>query len=174
MIHFSVYGDFLGHQKLPSILIVGLLLITTYFLKQVISRIYQKTKLNSFVYKITITNGKIKVKTNGYLDTGNLLCDSNNCPISLINYKLFSQLNNSFDIKDLLQQNIGKLKNGRYIKVKTLTGFDSVLVFSVDSLEVFDGKDKYFIDSPSFALSKVKITELGCDVVLNPRQIKGV
>lgn len=174
MIHFSLYGNFTGEQKLPTILIVAVLMVVTYFLKQVASRLYQKKQLNNFIFKVIICNNGKQIKTNAYLDTGNVLCDKSGEPISLVNFKLFSLLNKNMNAINLLKKDLQSLKNGRLIKVKTLTGFDDVIVFNVDSIKIIDGKSAYNIQNPSFALSKVKISELGCDVVLNPKQLKGV
>ena len=173
-IHFSVYGNFTGDQKLPTTLIVCVLLIVTYLLNQVASRIYQKKQLNNFVFKVVITNNDKQITTNAYLDTGNVLCDGDGQPISFVNFKLFSMLNQKFNALDLIKKKINSLKNGRYIKVKTITGFDEVIAFDVDSIQIIDGKNVYKYQNPSFALSKVKISKLGCDMVLNPKHIKGV
>ena len=173
MIHFSIYGNFTGEQKLPTTLIIVVLMVVTYFLKQVASRLYQKKQLNNFVYKVIINNHGKQIKTTAYLDTGNVLCDKDQKPISLVNFKLFSLLNKNTSAIDLFKKNLQTLKNGRLIKVKTLTGVDEVIVFDVDSIQILDGKTIYKILNPSFAVSKVKISELGCDMVLNPKQIKG-
>ena len=174
-VQFSIYGNFAGDKKLPSIISIIIVLITTYFLKQVKDRLYQKKQMSNFVFKVIIKNDGTIVKTLAYLDTGNVLCDpSTNLPISLVNFKLFSCLNKKFQVQDLLKKNLDNLKDGKYINVKTITGEDSVICFKVDSLEIIDNQNRYVIQNPSFALSKVKMSGFDCDMILNPMQIKGV
>lgn len=174
MIYFCVYGNFESSQKLPSILIIFSMFVITYFLKQCTLRLYKKKQINNFLYDIVLTNDDVKIKTKAYLDSGNILNDPvENKPIVLVNYKVFSKLNKNYSIEDMLRQNVSNLKKGHYIKVKTATGTDNILAFRIDSLEILKDNSKIVLSEPIFALSKVKLSGLDCDIVLNPKLLKG-
>ncbi len=174
MISYSIYGNF-DTGKLPTLAIISILAIVTYLLNQCKKTLYKKKNVQNFVYDVVIKNdGKI-VKTQGYLDTGNLLIDpKDNRPVALMGFKIFEKLCKDFSVSNFLTKSTNGLKNGHYINVKTATGENSILVFDVDFLEIKNSKEKVCIRNPVFALSKVKITGFDCDVILNANYISGV
>lgn len=175
MLYFIIYGNFESNQKLPSLLIIFLMLIITYFLNQCSLRIYQKKQVNNFLFEVIIKNNDKTIVTNAYLDSGNILYDPiQNKPVVLINYKLFQQLYNEFPIQNLLTQKVDGLKNGHYINIKTATGKDKILAFNIDLIEIKINNDNHIINNPVLALSKVNISGLECDVLLNAQLLKGV
>ncbi len=168
MISFCIYGDFSTQQKLPTILIVFVLLIVTYLIKQCERVIYKRKKISNFIYDVVIKNNDQVVKTKAYLDTGNVLVDPvDNRPVTLVGYKVFQKLCSEFAATNFLTKSTTGLKNGHYINVKTATGNDSLLVFDIDSLEIKNSEKSLQIENPIFALSKVKLSGLDCDVILN-------
>ena len=170
LIYFSIYGNFESSRKLPTLLIIFSVFLITYFIKQCEKVIYSKKNINNFIYEIIITINEKKIKTKGYLDTGNILCDTvYKKPVVLINYKMFSKINKNFPIQNFLTQNTQGLKKGHYIKVKTATSNDMLLAFCVDSLEIILKDKTVKILEPVFALSKIKITGFDCDVILNSK-----
>ncbi len=174
MISYSIYGNF-DTQKLPTLVIVAVLSIVTYLLKQCQMVIYKKKNILNLVYEVVIKNNGIVVKTRAYLDTGNVLTDpSNNRPVALMSFKVFQKLCKDYRVSNFLTQSTNGLKNGHYIKVKTATGVNSMLVFDVDFLEIKNSKQNICIQNPVFALSKVKITGFNCDVILNANYLYGV
>ena len=174
MISYSIYGNF-DTGKLPTFAIISILAIVTYLLNQCKTMLYKKKNIQNFVYDVVIKNdGKI-VKTQGYLDTGNVLVDpKDNRPVALMGFKIFEKLCKDFSVSNFLTKSTNGLKNGHYINVKTATGENSILVFDVDFLEIKNSKEKVCINNPVFALSKVKITGFDCDVILNANYINGV
>ena len=174
MISFAVFGSF-DSGKLPTILVVFVLMVVTYLLKQCQKTLYKKKNILNFVYDVVIKNDDKVVKARAYLDTGNVLVDpSANKPVALMGYKVFEKLCKNYCAINLITQNTNGLKNGHYIKVKTATGEDNILVFLVDSIEIKNSKQKICIKNPMFALSKVKITGLDCDVILNANYLSEV
>ena len=172
MIYYCLYGDFASSQKLPTVLIVCVFCVVSYFLNQCKIKLYSKKQINNFLFDVTITNNNWVLKTKAYLDTGNVLKDNKTQkPITLINFKVFEELNPDFTIDKLITKNLSGLQNGRYITVKTATSTNTLLVFDADKLEIKDINQSKIITSPSFALSKVKITGLNCDVILNSKLI---
>lgn len=175
MIYYAIYGTFQSSHKLPTIVFVLLLFLITFVLKQFEKVLYKKKTINNFMFDIVICKDDKKIKSKAYLDSGNILCDPvSNKPIILINYKIFEQIYDNFSMQDFLTKNISKLKDGHYVKVKTATSVDTLLAFSVDSLNIMQKNKTTTIQSPMFALSKVNISGFDCDVILNPKIIMGV
>ena len=171
-INLMIYYSFNMQISLPVLLLS--IFVITYILKQLQMKFYQKRTINNFLYDIVIKFNNICIKSKGYLDSGNILFDpQSQKPIVLVNFKLFEKINKDFSIQNLLTKNLNGLKNGHYIEVKTATSIDKILVFSVDSLEIFQNDKKIIVNEPFFALSKVKITGLDCDVILNPKLLGG-
>ncbi len=172
MLYFCLYGNFESSKKLPTLLILISVFVVTYFIKQCEKVIYKKKTLNNFIYDVVINLNSTTIKTKGYLDSGNILCDTTtNQPVVLVNFKMFSKINKDFAIQNLITKNTKGLKNGHYINVKTATSNDSLLAFCVDSLQIVKKDKTLTILNPTFALTKVKISGLDCDVVLNPKHI---
>ncbi len=172
MLYYCLYGNFESSKKLPTVLILISVSVVTYFIKQCEQVIYKKKTLNNFIYDVVINLNSTTIKTKGYLDSGNILCDTiTNKPVVLVNFKMFSKINKDFLLQNLITKNTNGLKNGHYINVKTATSNDSLLAFCVDSLQIVQKDKTITILNPTFALTKVKISGLDCDVVLNPKLI---
>ncbi len=172
MLYFCLYGNFESSKKLPTLLILISVGVVTYFIKQCERVIFKKKTLNNFIYDIIINLNSTSIKTKGYLDSGNILCDTTtNKPVVLVNFKMFSKINKDFVVSNLVTQKTNGLKNGHYIEVKTATSNDRLLAFCVDSLQILKKDKTLTILNPTFALTKVKISGLDCDVILNPKLI---
>ena len=172
MLYFCLYGNFESSKKLPTLLILISVGVVTYFIKQCERVIFKKKTLNNFIYDIIINLNSTSIKTKGYLDSGNILCDTTtNKPVVLVNFKMFSKINKDFVVSNLVTQKTNGLKNGHYIEVKTATSNDRLLAFCVDSLQILKKDKTLTISNPTFALTKVKISGLNCDVILNPKLI---
>ncbi len=172
MLYYCLYGNFESSKKLPTVLILISVSVVTYLIKQCEQVIYKKKTLNNFIYDVVINLNSTTIKTKGYLDSGNILCDTiTNKPVVLVNFKMFSKINKDFLLQNLITKNTNGLKNGHYINVKTATSNDSLLAFCVDSLQIVQKDKTITILNPTFALTKVKISGLDCDVVLNPKLI---
>ena len=168
MIYFAVYGNFESSKKLPTLVILILLFVISYFLKQCQMKLYSKKQIDNFIYDVVITNNNKQIKTKAYLDTGNVLCDDSK-PVVLVNFRMFEKINENFKIQNLLTKKTDGLKNGHYITVKTATSSDNLLAFSVDKLEIKTKDTTKIIANSVFALSKIKITGFDCDVILNSK-----
>lgn len=171
-IYFAIYGNFESSHKLPTVFIVFSLLAITYLLKQCQKALYEKKKIHNFIYQIEILNNGEVIKTNAYLDSGNILQDDKTQkPVILVNYKIFEKINKNYSVQNLLMKKFEGLKNGHFIMVKTATSNSQFLAFSVDELKVFFNSQIKVYKNPTFALSKVKITGFDCDVILNSKLI---
>lgn len=172
MIYFAVYGDFSQSKTLPLPIILFSIFTITYFVKQISMHIYNKKKIAEFIYEIELVNNNKKVKTNAYLDSGNVLCDpETNTPIVVINFKIFNKLFNDFSPMKLMKKQIDNLKNGHYIKVSTVTTNGEMLVFSIDNLILKMPNGDKTIVSPMLGLTQTSFKHLCCDMLLNPKLI---
>lgn len=171
MIYFSVYGNFSGEQKLPTILILFALMVISYFLRMCQKKLYKNKQIQNFVFDVVLTNENTTIKTKAYLDSGNILCDLDQKPIVLVNYKMFNKLNKNFDIKNILKSDLSSLKNGHFVSVKTASSKTKLIAFSIDELKIKQKEKILTFVNPTFALSKVKITGFDCDVILNGKMI---
>lgn len=171
MIYFSVYGNFSGEQKLPTILILFVLMVISYFLRMCQKKLYKNKQIQNFVFDVVLTNENTTIKTKAYLDSGNILCDLDQKPIVLVNYKMFNKLNKNFDIKNIIKSDLSSLKNGHFVSVKTASSKTKLIAFSIDELKIKQKEKILTFVNPTFALSKVKITGFDCDVILNGKMI---
>ena len=169
-IYFAIYGNFESTKKLPTIFIVFSLYIITYFLKQCQKKLYQKKNINNFIFNIKIKNNNEIIKTIAYLDTGNILTDTQTGnPVVLVNYKIFNKINKNFSAINFLTDSFKGLKNAHKIEVKTATSKTQLLAFCVDELKIIEKGNTKVFSFPTLALSKVKITGFDCDVILNSK-----
>ena len=124
------------------------------------------------MYEVEICENQTIVKTSGYLDSGNVLCDpSTNSPIVVINYKLFNQLFKNITPIDVLKNNTRHLKNAHYIEVSTVSANSKMLVFCVDKLILGLPDGKKEISDAILGLTKNSFKHINCDLLLNPKLI---
>ncbi len=129
----ELFGDF----PLFVVAIICLITYLVYYFAQKI--IFRKKKLDNFVYKLKIKDGKNLIEEEGYLDSGNVLYDTiTNKPIVLINFDVFSKLYKDISCLAILTKKINSssIKNGHYIKINSIGRGTSMLVFTVDELKV--------------------------------------
>src|SRR5574344_2161673 len=89
--------------KFPVGVILLICAITYYSLKNIINYSSRRNVQNKFLFEAKIWNGKEFCTATAFWDTGNKLT-SNGSPITIINYKIFSQLFPNIGITDLLKK----------------------------------------------------------------------
>lgn len=155
-------------KNIPMGLIVLLLILIYFILKNVINAFYQQKKLEKFLYQVQLNYGTNKVKISGFLDTGNRLMDiQTNKPIILINFETAVKLENSLKLTDLLLEKIDniKLKNIHQISVKSIANSSKIFVFEIDNI-LIDNKN---IQNAMLGISLSSFKQnLQADCILSP------
>lgn len=133
--------------RLP-LLLVGVIGVACFFgIKIIIKSIDKANKIKTFTYRLKIIDGKKEVEEEGYLDSGNILLDGiTKKPIILINFDVFHKLYDNISYISALTKTYDHklIKNGHHQKINSIGGGGSILVFSVDEIQV--GEDKSFKD----------------------------
>lgn len=122
--------------------VVALIGIATYALYSCAYRIVShRNRMKNFVYKLKIRDGEKMIEEEGYLDSGNVLYDTiTKSPIVLVNFDVFSKLYKDIPYLALITKKINSssIKNGHYIKINSIGRGTSLLVFTVDEMNVED------------------------------------
>lgn len=172
MLYFSLYGSFETTKTMSTTLILFSIFTITYLLKQVIKTLYDKKKIQQFVFDVEIADNNKRVKVKGYLDSGNVLCDpETKIPIVVISHRTFLKLYKNYPIQNLLTKNITNLKNAHYINVSTAVKNGEMLVFGVDWLIIKMANANKKISTPLLGLCSSKINLCNCEILLNPMLI---
>lgn len=133
-------ADFYYTMEIPLGLILLLLIILFYVLKNLICYFFRKKSIENFIYDAVLTNDEIQISTKVFLDSGNTLVDDNNKPIMLVNYFLFSKLYPKISLANLLLKKLDflPLKNAHYQDVYSVSKTSTnILVFTIDKVEIF-------------------------------------
>ncbi len=124
--------------------IVALVGVVTYLVCLIIWRfVFRRNRREGFVYKVKIKDGGRLIEEEGYLDSGNVLYDAiTNQPITLVSFDVFSRIYNGINLGRFLAKEVdlSSIKNGHYIKINSVGRGGKMLVFSVDEIEVGDGR----------------------------------
>ena len=112
-------------------IIFGLLGLYVFFLIKAIQVFYKKQKIESFYYNLEIFCNNKKIKLKAYLDSGNLLQDSESgLPIIIVNFKTFNKIfNNQISVLDFLTNKLNHKIKGKYIKVNSVTTNSKMFIF---------------------------------------------
>ena len=141
------------------------------FNKKIIDFIISKQKSKKFLYKIEFQTKFKKIKTDAYLDSGHKLVDpTDNLPVIIINYNVFSKLY-KIPIENILLKNVpNELQNAHYIKISTLNSTSTeMLVFEVDEVKIQNKNGKFLKKKANLGLSLTNFSKnFNCDVLISP------
>lgn len=165
---FKVENGAIIVYSFPVGLAILLCFIMFYIIKNLIKHFYKQKQLSKFIYRVTFKlNDKI-VTTNGFLDSGNKLCDQSSFkPITLINFDLFTQLTN-VKISDVLLKKYERipLKNVHEVELKSLAKSSKIMVFEIDNIII---EEQVKVENALIGLSVVDFQEnLSADCILSP------
>ncbi len=113
-------------------------------------------KLKQFSFKVALFSGENKIEEEGFLDSGNVLYDPvTKKPIILITYDIFSKLKPDINYLTAYCKKVDtkKLEGGHYVKINTVASGTSILVFTADKVEIYEGKEKKDYKNVSLGLS---------------------
>lgn len=129
-----------------------------------ISKIHNNDK---YLYKITLIEKEKTITTTAFLDTGNKL-NSNNKPISIINYKIFQKLYPKILLMDILLKKQLPLKNSTYFEVKSIGTPQKILIFEIEKIVI----NKREIENPLLGLSFENFEKTTrCDAIISTNLI---
>lgn len=168
-----IYGGacyfFEGLFGTKSMLILLAVITLLYFVIRFLAKkITRKNGIENFCYEVEIESSGQKGKWKAFLDSGNLLFDPlTQCPVTLINFKVFSSLYKDIGLEDILSKKTEKLKElkfAHYIAFNTLNNKDKILVFQVDKLCV----GKQVLEKQTVGLTLTNFNQaFGTDVILH-------
>lgn len=95
--------------------------------------------IENFSYKVKLLFNGQEIEEEGYLDSGNMLYDPiTHRPVILISFNVFSKLYSEINYLSAFLKNVDtkKLCEGHYIKINSVGSGTSILVFTVDAVEI--------------------------------------
>jgi len=123
-------------EQVSPIVALIVICVFSYVLKGVINKFYKTKSISRFVYDLVITHhGKTK-KIRSYLDSGNMLVDSDSgLPVIILEHTLFE---NMFEITllDVVSGALNKKIKGHYITYATLSNSSRIFVCELDSISI--------------------------------------
>lgn len=125
-----------GYQlnNLNLLLAMAIAIISTFIAYKLIGWSKSKITSNSYIYDITFFNNNITLRTKGFIDSGNSLCD-NHIPVNLINFDTFSKLTN-LTLDDYINNKFNSLNNPHFITANTIAGSRKILVFTINQMQL--------------------------------------
>lgn len=160
----SVNGLLINNFEIPMGTIVLVLCLYIFLLNKLIKYIKNKCLHSSEYFDVSVCVLNKIYKMHALYDTGNSLYDNiSNKPIVMISSKFFKKIINSINYykKDQIVL-YKKLKNMHYVDVKTISGCDNVLVFEIDTLNIFKKDKNIKIDEVCVGVSKTNFGEFDC------------
>lgn len=160
---------------LPLGIIVGVIMLISFFLFQIFEVIKRKAEISNFVYKATLCHNNRQIHLTAFLDTGNTLIDPiTNKPVLFITYDNFKKLFKSVYLQEIFLKKIPKeLKDGHYIDAYFMSKKSKILVFTLENIILHQNKFKYVIKNASVGVTFAKLNEnLNCGLLLNSDIIK--
>lgn len=129
-IDYSVYYSINYNSFMPIGISVLLVFLSTKIATKVISELVKYKKITTFIYKCEIEINKTKIKTKGFLDSGNNLYDDlTGLPIIMAS--------KSF-VKTLLE-NKALPNKYRNLEIMTVNGVNEVKIFNIEKLMIYNG-----------------------------------
>jgi stage II sporulation protein GA (sporulation sigma-E factor processing peptidase) len=125
--------------KISLFIILFGALFMFFLCKLVIKFQQRKNRIKDFSYVVKIKDNGKEIEEEGFLDSGNMLYDNiTKKPVILISYDVFKKLYSQISMTKLLTKSIDKssIKNGHYIRINSIGNNTSLLIFTIDQLEV--------------------------------------
>ena len=128
-------------------------------------------RLRQFSFKVNLFNGSQVLEEEGFLDSGNVLYDPvTKKPIILINFDIFCKLQPDINYMTAYLKKVDtkKLHNGHYVKINTVASGTSILVFTIDKVEIIEGEETRRFDDMAVGLTFSGFEKsLGKNILLN-------
>lgn len=165
---FAISSSF---GQLPLLIVVAISAIV-YLLSVIVIKYQNKVKrIRQFSFKVKLFLDDKNIEEEGFLDSGNVLVDPvTNKPIILISYEIFNKLYSNINYLSAYCKQIDtkQFKNGHYVKINTVASGTSILVFTANKVEIYEGEEKRYFENVSVGLSFSGFDKaLGKKILLN-------
>lgn len=142
--YYTSFG-YITATKLNLEAISSIIIISTYFFELIAKQLKYRLKTNNYIYKISITQNNHTLNLNAYLDSGNLMkfCDK---PVIVLDINSYLQLTKT----NLLDFCLAKSEN---INTTTVTGSNSLKIFTVDKVTFKKNKKNYCLTNQYVAVT---------------------
>lgn len=131
-------------SKISQIAVCVVVTILTYIFELVSKHFKVRLKTNSFIYSVTLIDGKRKIKLNAYLDTGNMLNVDGSGVLILDSAELCK-------LKNISLMDICLSKN--CLATGTVNGTGGLKLYKIDSMQIKAGRKHKEIKNPYVATS---------------------
>lgn len=167
-IKFLVHNGVMYEYKFPVGLAILICAITYVCIKNLIKYCFQKHAKDKLQYKVKFICGEREIYCTAFLDTGNNLSIDGK-PITIINYKIFSQIYPKISLVDILQRKNLPLKNLKYKSVENIIeNSQKILTFEIDKMKIEDIEIKNAI----LGLTLKNLSEIDCDSIISSKIIQ--
>lgn len=112
---------------------------STFICLKLVKWIKSKIISSTQIYSTILTYNLNSVNIKSFIDSGNSLTDTDNSPVSLINFDTFCKLT-FITLEEYLNNDFSKLNNPHFINANTITGCKKILVFNIDTLTLCEKK----------------------------------
>ncbi len=130
-----------GQYTLFIVCVIGILIYIVS--KVVIKSIQRKDLVQKFTYNVILKDNENVIYEEGFLDSGNMLYDSiTKKPIILITYDVFNKFYQNINYINAVTKNFdkSKVKDGHFVKINSIGSGASILVFTIDEMQLGNGK----------------------------------
>lgn len=152
----ACYGISNIFGQLPLVCVLAVASVI-YVISILIIKYQNKIKrLKQFSFKVALFSGDKKIEEEGFLDSGNVLYDPvTKKPIILITYDVFAKLKPEINYITAYSKKVDTktLENGHYVKINTVASGTSILVFTADKVEIYEGEEKKDYQNVSLGLT---------------------
>lgn len=131
--------------------------------------------IENFSYKVKLVAGGKEIEEEGYLDSGNMLCDPiTKRPIVLISFDVFSKIYENINFLNAYMKKVDTniMKEGHYVKINSVSSGTSILVFTADKMEISRDEEKQCFEHIAVGLSFSGFEKaLGRKILLNSQMV---
>ena len=134
------------------------IIVLTYIFELISKHLKHNFNSNKYIYKTHISLNNKRINVHAFLDTGNLL-EHNGKPVMILDFNSYLNLTNN---------DLAKFFKLSSINTNTINGLNSLKLFKVDKIEIFQGKEKKEIFNPLIAISTNKFSNNKYQALLSP------
>ena len=168
LVYSMAYETMEIDDNFPTYILLILLFATYYFCIMLIKLFEKRKVIANFVYDVSIINDDKIIQDVAFLDSGNVLMDTDGSPIFIINMTIFNKLYDDISFEDLLTKNFKHLKSPHYVKSGFASGGGKLLVFSVGILKIQTFDKIIQINNARLGISYTRFDKnFNCNMLLN-------
>lgn len=158
-------GTFIYTHNVP----IGVYILITSIIAKVSFDIFSQSKkrisFKQLEYQMKVKNKGKEFDLKVFLDTGNLLLDTKTQkPVIVVSFKTFKKIFNLKTHDFILGNYI--IPSSRYISVQFATKSARMLIFPVDSVEIFSNEKTKSITNAILGLGTFNFSFFGCDAIV--------